>query len=84
MRRKRMSNMDVLAEIAKKAEALLGIDRIIVMMDLHFCMEKQPLDLKKLMDFEPADFAHDIFGINKHLNHETFELEDCFLPRSAV
>jgi len=47
-----MSNMDVLNEIAKKAEALLGIDRTIVMMDLHFCMEKQPLDLEKLMNFE--------------------------------
>ena len=79
-----MNDIDLAEKIAKKAEALLGIDRIIVMMDLQFCMEKQPLDLKKLMSFEPADFAHDIFGINKHLNHETYELEDCFLPRCAI
>lgn len=79
-----MNDIDLAEKIAKKAEALLGVDRLVVMMDLHFCNEKQALDLQKLLDFAPADFAHDIFGINKHLNHETFELEDCFLPRSAV
>ena len=42
-----------------------------------------PLDLPKLMSFDGGNFAHDIFGIMKHINRRTGELEDCFLPRCS-
>jgi hypothetical protein len=78
-----MNKDDLMQKIAKRAEKELQMPYLTTMMDLHFCMEKQSLDLQKLLNFEWFDFAHDIFGINRHLNHETYILEDCFLPRSA-
>lgn len=43
-----------------------------------------PLDLKGLLEAGTADFNHDIAGIIKHINRQTFELEDCFCPRHAA
>lgn len=43
-----------------------------------------PLRLKKLLAAEPFDFAHDVFGIRRHLNRQTGELENHFLPRFAI
>lgn len=43
-----------------------------------------PLDLKKLIEADDFNFAHDVFGIRNHLNRETGQLEDCFLPRCAL
>lgn len=40
-----------------------------------------PLDLEGLLAAEPFDFAHDVAGIQRHINRETGQLEDCFLPR---
>lgn len=42
-----------------------------------------PLDLEKLLGFDDFSFLHDILGINSHLDHETGELKDFFLPRCA-
>jgi hypothetical protein len=42
-----------------------------------------PIDLKKLLEAPDADFLHDVYGIKRHINRTTGELEDCFLPRSA-
>lgn len=42
------------------------------------------LDLQKLLDAPDGDFGHDVFGIRRHINRETGELENCFLPRCAV
>ena len=43
-----------------------------------------PLKLKELASAPDFDFAHDVFGIRRHLNRETGQLEDCFLPRYAA
>lgn len=40
-----------------------------------------PLQLAKLADADDFQFAHDIFGIARHLNRKTGRLENCFLPR---
>jgi len=42
-----------------------------------------PLNLKKLMLAEDFDFAHDVFGIRRHLDRETGQLKNCFFPRCA-
>jgi hypothetical protein len=42
-----------------------------------------PLRLDALLAAEPFDFAHDVFGIRRHLNRETGQLEHCFTPRYA-
>lgn len=41
------------------------------------------LDLQKLLDAPDGDFGHDVFGIRRHINRQTGELENCFLPRCA-
>lgn len=43
-----------------------------------------PLRLGALLEAHPFDFAHDIGGIRRHLNRETGQLEDHFLPRYAA
>lgn len=73
-----------IAEIAKRAEEELGMLRITVIMDLDNADKTTPLDLDRLMEFDEYNFAHDILGINRNLNHRTCELENCFLPRCAL
>ena len=41
----------------------------------------RPLRLQELASADDFNFAHDVFGIRRHLNRETGQLEDCFLPR---
>jgi hypothetical protein len=60
-------------------------DRLDVTMDLIAChMVGCRLDLAKLLRANVLDFSHDVFGIRRHLNRETGELFDCFLPRCAT
>lgn len=42
-----------------------------------------PLDLAKLLAAPDFDFVHDVFGIRRHINRETGQLERLFLPRCA-
>lgn len=42
------------------------------------------LDLNKLLGFPDFDFSHDVFGIRRHINRETGQLENCFSPRCSV
>jgi hypothetical protein len=46
----------------------------------HAC----PLDFAAMAKGNPADVAHDVFGIRRHLDRETGLLTDCFLPRFAA
>lgn len=71
----------LIVKIAKRATKELGMQHITVVMDLEYCSKHEELDLEKLLNFSPVDFAHDIYGINRNLNHATFQLENCFLPR---
>ena len=41
------------------------------------------LDLQKLLDFDDLNFAHDSFGIHRHIDRKTGLLKDCFLPRCS-
>ena len=40
-----------------------------------------PLKLEELLYADDANFAHDVFGIRRHINRTTGELEDFFVPR---
>lgn len=56
-----------------------------VSMDLTAChVSGNPLDLDKLAKFDAFDFIHDIAGIDRHLDRETGELRNCFLPRCSA
>lgn len=41
------------------------------------------LDLDKLIAADEFNFAHDVFGIRRHIDRETGKLQHCFLPRCA-
>jgi hypothetical protein len=43
-----------------------------------------PLRLQELLRASRFEFSHDVFGIRRHLNRETGQLGDYFLPRFAV
>lgn len=80
----------LIAKIAKRAVALAkkcGVDYDYrdACMDLDACHSNGcPLDLQKLLDVPDADFGHDAFGIRRHINRRSGQLEDCFLPRCAL
>jgi hypothetical protein len=42
-----------------------------------------PLRLGDLAIADDFNLAHDVFGIRRHLNRKTGQLEDCFIPRYA-
>ncbi|OGP23908.1 MAG: hypothetical protein A2X99_05760 [Deltaproteobacteria bacterium GWB2_55_19] len=42
-----------------------------------------PLRLKDFLKADSLNFAHDMFGIQRHLDRKTGKLENCFLPRFA-
>lgn len=54
-------------------------------MDLTAChLNGCPLDLAKLATCDDAEFAHDVFGIRRHLNRKTGKLTGHFHPRCAL
>ncbi len=54
-------------------------------MDLTAChCNGCPLRLIELSDAKDGDFIHDVGGISRHINRDTGELGDCFVPRYAL
>jgi hypothetical protein len=54
-------------------------------MDLTAChLNGCPLRLEDMAKADDFNFAHDVLGIRRHLNRETGQLEDCFVPRFAI
>lgn len=54
------------------------------LMDLTACHANGcPLKLAELLNAPDFDFTHDVFGITRHINRQTGQLEDSFLPRYA-
>ncbi len=53
-------------------------------MDITAChLNACPLDLKALVTADDFNFAHDVYGIRRHINRDTAQLENCFVPRFA-
>lgn len=60
------------------------LDSLSAHMDLAACNANGcPLDFDKLMAFDDMSFAHDVFGIERHIDRETGKLTDHFRPRCA-
>ena len=85
----RKDEIRTISKIAQRAVTLAawyGVEyqQIDAMMDIEAAHEEHPLRLGELLAADEANFAHDVFGIRRHLNRETKKLEDCFLPRFAA
>lgn len=51
-------------------------------MDITACHNNGcPLDLEKLFAADDLDFAHDVFGIARHIDRDSGRVGGCFLPR---
>lgn len=65
-------------------EDWLTSDHRRLMMDLSACQAGIcRLDLHRLLAARDGDFAHDVFGISRHLDREEGVLTGHFLPRFA-
>ncbi len=85
-----VTEVELIHKIAKRAADLakhIGIryDLLLASMDITAChLNGNPLMLQELLDADNGNFAHDILGIRIHINRETGELEDFFVPRYSV
>lgn len=79
-----------ITSIAKRAVSLAasnGIEYGLMTadMDITAChCNGMELDLDKLAAADDSNFAHDVFGIRRHIDRETGQLKDCFVPRYAA
>lgn len=81
-------DFDLIQDIAKRACAIehrvFGRgDMLRWLMDLSAAHTSVPLRLQELLEADDSNFAHDAFGIRRHLNRDTGQLEGCFTPRYA-
>lgn len=79
----------ILMKIAQRAEKMqpAGMEqsRMDWLMDLDACISNGcPMKLDELLAAPDFDFAHDVFGIRRHIDRTTGKLGDCFLPRFAI
>lgn len=78
-----------ISEVVKRALEIAfknkkTIDLIDLHMDIAAChLNGCALDLDKLLGFDDFNFAHDVFGISGHIDRETGELKNSFLPRAS-
>jgi len=71
--------------MAEAKEAGVALNRQTVMMDLMACHANGcPLKLDELEKAPGFDFAHDVFGIMRHMDRTTGKLGGCFVPRYAM
>ncbi len=75
---------EIIRKIVKRAGKVCNIIGLLSLeMDLTATHLGCPLKLSELLKAPKFDFAHDIGGIEMHLNRTTGKLENCFLPRYA-
>lgn len=83
----KLNNEDVqtIARITKRARNTLSIvDPMSLDMDISAAHIADPLDLDKLESFDDRNFAHDIYGIMRHIDRNTGKMNRCFLPRCSA
>lgn len=79
----------LIEKIASRAMGMRGIsnayaDKIDVELDVLAAHANGcPLKLADMLNADDFQFAHDVFGIARHLNRKTGRLENCFVPRCA-
>lgn len=84
------ADAQTIRNIAQRAVAMAveaGVDYSVMEaeMDVTACHANGcPLMLSELAAADNFNFAHDVFGIRRHINRETGQLEDCFLPRFSA
>lgn len=79
------TDLDLLVAIAERYEEMVygwPDERITTIMDLQVTANEFPeANFNVLLNFPDGDFAHDIFGIKRHVNRPEMKIEGCFVPR---
>lgn len=79
------ADFEIIDAIAHRACNFLAVDFQRIEMDIVAChLNGNPLDLQRLLEADTFEFAHDILGIKNHINRNTGELENCFVPRFSL
>lgn len=76
----------IIGAIIRRAQSMADykIDSMEAHMDLSACHANGcPMKFQEFLDAPDFDFSHDFFGIRRHINRKTGQLEDFFLPRFA-
>ena len=75
-----------IVKIAQRAvKEVPQMDFMSTMMDIEATHSNGcKLKLDELISADLGDFLHDVTGIYSHINRETGQLENCFLPRFAA
>jgi hypothetical protein len=79
----------LIAQITRRAVTIaqgygVELDFLSLEMDITACHANGcPLDLGALLASSELDFQHDVLGIRRHIDRETGQLTDCFVPRCA-
>lgn len=84
------ATMVIEAEIARRAVKMakgLGLkyDQMTAVMDIDACHSNgNPLKLQELLAADDFNFGHDVFGIRRHIDRTTGQLQNCFVPRYSA
>ena len=78
-------NIETIGKIVNRAVTINpAYNKTTVMMDLLvLCDTGVEMRWEEFLNAPVFDFMHDINGINRHLNRNTYKLEDGFCPRYA-
>lgn len=77
--------IEAIANRAVRSGVVSKFRKMTLIMDIGAThLNSVKLDLKKFLAAPEFDFAHDIGGIQTHINRATGELEDFFLPRCCA
>ncbi len=78
------TEMDLINQIVNRVMTMgiKGYTRMDCVMDITACHANgSPLDLVRLLAADEFNFAHDVLGIRNHIDRQTGELKNCFVPR---
>ena len=81
-----LDEMELVSKIVDRAVGRwTNIDRMSLMMDLEATHSNGcELEFRLMLKADDYNLSHDIFGIMKHIDRETGELTDCFIPRFSA
>lgn len=78
--------VDAIVDRARRAYLSAGMEpptKMDLHMDISAVAARTPLRLDDWLEADDFNFTHDVGGIRRHLNRQTGELMDCFVPRFA-
>ena len=79
------NRLELIGAVADRAQGmgLCRSDRLSFVMDMDCAHKHFKVRWEDLLKADRFDFAHDVLGIQNHVNRATEQFENCFVPRYA-